>query len=244
MLTIDFCLPAHNEEKILAQNLERLLAYLRSQNLPYAWQAIVILNGSIDNTLLIANKFAETNSELKVYNIKEAIKGKGNALKKYFSESSADIIAYMDVDLATDLKFINNLIAPLINKEADLVIGSRLLKASKTDRSLIREFISQIYSLLARTLLKSSIKDFQCGFKALTRETWRALMPLISDSLWSLDTELIVLAEKQGYRVKEIPIEWQDGRFVKRPSRINLLKASLELWTKVFELRRRLKKFQ
>ena len=122
-----------------------------------------------------------------------------------------------------------------------MVSGSRLLKESKTDRSLLRELISQSYSFLVRTLLKSKVKDFQCGFKAFTHEVWQTIATLSSDSSWFLDTELIIFAEHLGYQILEIPIDWRSDRFSKRPSRVNIFKASLELWRKIFELRRKLK---
>ena len=137
-------------------------------------------------------------------------KGRGRALRRAWTEGDADIVSYMDVDLSTDLSAFPPLIDSLINSEYDVAIGSRLKKGSQVTRGLKREFISRTYNLIIKLMFWHHFSDAQCGFKAVTRRAVRDIVPLIQDQAWFFDSELLLLAERMGYKVYEVPVKWAD----------------------------------
>ena len=137
-------------------------------------------------------------------------KGRGRALKAVWSASDAPVLAYMDVDLSTDLRALLPLIAPLISGHSDLAIGTRLARSSRVVRGPKRELISRSYNLILRGALSASFSDAQCGFKAIRAEVARDLLPLVEDDNWFFDTELLVIAQRVGLRIHEVPVDWVD----------------------------------
>lgn len=226
-MMIDFCLPAKNEEAILERSARLLEAYLRGICLPASWKIVIIVNGTSDKSREIAEELERENSSVfkSVYLQEE---GKGMALKKYFNESAADILVFMDTDLATSLENIPALLEPIFKDDADLVAGSRLLADSKIVRKAMRVFVSKAYNSLSRLILNHGFRDLQCGFKAFKKEVYDRTKPWLQDNRWFFDTEFVVLAKLSGYRVKEIPVEWQENRFITRKSKIKIIQDS---WT-------------
>jgi glycosyltransferase involved in cell wall biosynthesis len=239
-MVIDFCVPIHNEEQILENNTLKLLNYLKSQNFNFAWCIILIINGSTDDSIIIGEKLAKNNPAIKIKEIKKP--SKSLSLKEYFLESSADIIIYMDADLAVSLEDIPSLIFPIIDNDYDLVIGSRLLKESKTERSLFRELSSQIYNVLSRLILKHNLSDLQCGFKAMKKEVFMKISNHINDPKWFFDTELIAFSQFFHYKIKEIPVNWSENRYEKRNSKVKVFRDSLTFIKNLFKLRGKLKR--
>ena len=139
-----------------------------------------------------------------------AQKGRGRALAAVWSASDAPVLAYMDVDLSTDLGGLLPLVAPLISGHSDVAIGSRLARGARVVRGPKREFISRCYNLILRTVLGVRFSDAQCGFKAVRRDAAQQLLPLVEDTGWFFDTELLVLAERAGLRIHEVPVDWVD----------------------------------
>lgn len=139
-------------------------------------------------------------------------KGRGRAVKKVWSESDCDILTYMDVDLATELSALPPLVEAILSGGFDLAVGSRLLKPRLTTRGLRRELISRFYNRLIRLFFNPSFSDAQCGFKAVSREAARTLLPLVEDDGWFMDTELLLLADRFGYRIFDCPVRWVEGR--------------------------------
>ena len=137
-------------------------------------------------------------------------KGRGRALAAVWSTSDAPVLAYMDVDLSTDLGGLLPLVAPLISGHSDVAIGSRLARGARVVRGPKREFISRSYNLILRTVLHVRFSDAQCGFKAVRRDAAEQLLPLVEDTGWFFDTELLVLAERAGLRIHEVPVDWVD----------------------------------
>jgi len=222
---VDFCLPIKNEAAILAKSLEKLLAYCRQSNWPFTWQIIGVVNGSNDNSQDILLEFKRRfPKEVDVFVILQP--GRGRALKKYWSQSQADILIYMDTDLAVSLEDISKLVNPLLNNQADLTVGSRLIPGAKTKRSLVREVISRSYSFIFRFMLHSSIRDSQCGFKAIKAEVFQRLKPYCRDDYWFFDTELIVLGSHFNYRVREVPVDWKENRSGTRQSTVKIWRDS------------------
>jgi putative flippase GtrA len=137
-------------------------------------------------------------------------KGRGRALRAVWEASDAEVVSYMDVDLSTDLNALLPLVAPLVSGHSDLAIGTRLSRSSRVVRGPKREFISRCYNLILKASLQARFSDAQCGFKAMRTEVARKLLPLVEDGEWFFDTELLVLAERSGLRIHEVPVDWID----------------------------------
>ena len=165
-------------------------------------------NASTDSTWAIACQLARDLDGVQALQLAE--KGRGRALRAAWSGSNAAVVAYMDVDLSTDLDALLPLVAPLISGHSDVAIGSRLAHGARVVRGAKREFISRTYNLVLRATLRNSFSDAQCGFKAMRTEAARRLLPLVEDNAWFFDTELLVLAERTGLRVHEVAVDWVD----------------------------------
>ncbi len=204
---VDIVIPVHNEEIDLEPCVRRLHAHLTA-GMPYPFQITVADNASTDTTLEVANRLAAEFPSVRVVHMPE--KGRGRALRAVWSTSDAAVLAYMDVDLSTDLAALLPLIAPLVSGHSDLAIGTRLHRGSRVVRGAKREFISRSYNLMLRHTLSTRFSDAQCGFKAIRREVAARLLPLVEDDGWFFDTELLVLAERSGLRIHEVPVDWVD----------------------------------
>jgi putative flippase GtrA len=204
---VDIVVPVRNEERDLAPSVRRLVAYLR-ESFPFHARITVADNGSTDATWAIASRLARELPEVRAVHME--LPGRGRALRDIWSQSEADVLAYMDVDLSTDLNALLPLVAPLMSGHSDLAIGTRLARGSRVIRGPRRELISRGYNLLLRTLMGARFSDAQCGFKAIRRDQARALLPLTRDTGWFFDTELLVLAERAGLRIHEVPVDWID----------------------------------
>ncbi|MEU7326770.1 bifunctional glycosyltransferase family 2/GtrA family protein [Streptomyces griseoviridis] len=206
-LVLDVVVPVFNEEADLEAGVRRLHAHLR-ETFPYPFLITVADNASTDDTPLIAARLAAELPELEWLRLTE--KGRGRALRAAWSRSRAPVLAYVDVDLSTDLAALLPLVAPLISGHSDLAIGSRLAPGSRVVRGPRREVISRCYNLLLRSTLAVGFSDAQCGFKAIRRDAAGRLLPQVRDSGWFFDTELLVLAERAGLRIHEVPVDWVD----------------------------------
>ena len=220
-LTVDIVLPVLNEAHVLERSVTKLHRCLAS-NLPYKWRIIIADNGSTDGTAAIARQLAEGYSEIHLLQLPE--KGRGRALKQSWMSSKADILAYMDIDLSTNLDSFEPMIAPLITGDAGLATGSRLMKQSRTTRGFKREFISRCYNRIICNTMKTKFVDAQCGFKALRRDVAQKLLPHIKDTAWFFDTELLIKAEYNGYKIHEEPVEWIEDT----DSRVDVVKTATE----------------
>ncbi|MGW4224002.1 glycosyltransferase [Streptomyces bauhiniae] len=204
---LDVVIPVYNEEKDLRRCVLRLREHL-ARTFPYAFRVTIADNASTDGTPLIAAELAANHPD--VTNFRLERKGRGRALRTVWSASDAPVLAYMDVDLSTDLNALLPLVAPLISGHSDLAIGSRLSRTSRVVRGPKREFISRAYNLILRGSLQARFSDAQCGFKAIRREVAQVLLPLVEDTGWFFDTEMLVLAERAGLRIHEVPVDWVD----------------------------------
>lgn len=204
---VDVIIPVYNEEQDLAASVLRLDDFL-AETFPYDYRIVIADNASTDGTLEIAERLVERHPKLSVAHLDA--KGRGRALRQVWLASDADVVAYMDVDLSTDLKALLPLVAPLVSGHSDVAIGSRLSHSSRVVRGAKREFISRSYNLILRTALRASFSDAQCGFKAVRRDVAEQLLPLVQDNNWFFDTELLVLAERAGLRIHEVPVDWVD----------------------------------
>ncbi|MGO8895475.1 MAG: glycosyltransferase [Streptosporangiaceae bacterium] len=220
VLQVDIVVPVRNEERDLAPSVRRLVSYLR-ECFPFSARVTIADNGSTDATWAIASRLARDLPEVRAIHMD--LPGRGRALRAIWSESEAKVLAYMDVDLSTDLNALLPLVAPLLSGHSDLAIGTRLARGSRVIRGPKRELISRSYNLLLRTLMGARFSDAQCGFKAIRRDQARALLPLTQDTGWFFDTELLVLAERAGLRIHEIPVDWVDDL----DSRVDIIATAL-----------------
>jgi glycosyltransferase involved in cell wall biosynthesis len=204
-VSVDIVIPVYNEERALPVSIPALCRYLESY-IPYRWSVTIADNASIDRTLEVATNLAAADPRVKVLHLEE--KGRGRALKAAWLASEADIVSYMDVDLSTNLSSFMPLIAPLATGHSEVAIGSRLSKGAVVTRQWKREVISRTYNLMIKLAFRNRFSDAQCGFKALTREAAETLLPLVENNQWFFDTELLLLAEEQGLRIHEVPVDW------------------------------------
>lgn len=204
---VDVIIPVYNEELDLSASVLRLDHFL-AETFPYDYRVIIADNASTDSTFEIARRLADRHAHVRAVHLEA--KGRGRALRQVWLDSDADVVAYMDVDLSTDLKALLPLVAPLVSGHSDVAIGTRLSRGSRVVRGPKREFISRSYNLILKASLGASFSDAQCGFKAMRREVADRLLPLVEDNNWFFDTELLVLAERAGLRIHEVPVDWTD----------------------------------
>lgn len=202
---LDVTIPAFNDEASLEENLRRLHGYLK-ESFPHTFRITVADNASTDNTLRIAERLARELPEVFVVRFEQ--RGRGNALRQVWLASPSPVLAYMEADLSTDLSAVAPLLAPLISGHSDLAIGTRLVPASRVTRSPRHQFVARSYNSLLRTVLGAEFSDAQCGFKAIRADAAHQLLPHVKDDAWFFDTELLIIAERSGLRIHEVPVDW------------------------------------
>ena len=227
---VDVVIPVLNEARVLTKSVEEVRRFL-GENVPWRWRVVVVDNGSTDGTDEVARGLVATYDDVRFLQLPQ--RGRGRALRHAWMQSDADIMCYTDVDLSTELAALPVLVHALRYEGYDLATGSRLLPASRTSRSFKREFISRSYNLIVKLVLGTSFSDAQCGFKVVTREFVREIIPQVKDESWFFDTELLVLAEKQNYRLKDLAVEWIEDD----DSRVKIVKTAIDDLKGVWRLR-------
>src|SRR5437763_2596453 len=217
---VDIVVPVYNEERDLEPSIRRLHAFLRD-GFPLPARITIADNASSDGTHQQALDLADELAGVRVVRLDQ--KGRGRALLAAWSTSDAPVLAYMDVDLSTDLTALLPLVAPLLSGHSDVAIGTRLSRAARVARRPKRELISRGYNLLLHAVLTTKFSDAQCGFKAIRADRARGLLPLVQDTGWFFDTELLVLAERAGLRIHEVPVDWSDDP----DSRVDIVRTAL-----------------
>lgn len=217
---LEIVVPVYNEERDLEPCVRTLCKHLLT-TFPYRFRITIADNASVDDTPAIASRLAAELPEVSV--VRLADKGRGRALKTVWSASDAQVLAYCDVDLSTDLNAVLPLVAPLISGHSDLAIGTRLGRGAQVVRGVKREVISRCYNLILRGTLAAGFSDAQCGFKAIRADVAHRLLPLVEDPGWFFDTELLVLAERAGLRIHEVPVDWVDDP----DSRVDLVATAM-----------------
>lgn len=208
VVSADIVIPVYNEENSLPRCLDKLLPFCRDYLTDYRWRVIIADNGSTDATYRVANELQRGHpDEVAVVHLDQ--KGRGRSLKRAWSESDADVRAYMDVDLSTDLSALRSLLNA-VRDGHDVATGSRLMRGSRTSRSFKREVISRVYNLIIKTAFWNGFSDAQCGFKAVSRRVVQDIVPLVRNDNWFFDTELLLVAEKNGYGIADIPVTWME----------------------------------
>jgi glycosyltransferase involved in cell wall biosynthesis len=244
-------IPVFNERDQIESSVNLLF---RNASRPAAFdlELVVADNGSTDGTTKIAERLASSVPNVKhEYSLE---KGRGRALRQAWLNNEAEVLAYMDVDLSTDLSFFSGLIEPLLRGEADVATGSRLLRPEWTKRGWKREFISRCYNWLLRAAFAGneeltlankiansrpcglSFSDAQCGFKAITKKAANELLPMVEDNEWFFDTELLLLADFLGYRIHDLPVRWTDDS----DSRVKIVPTIIKDLKGIVRMKRRL----
>jgi glycosyltransferase involved in cell wall biosynthesis len=231
--TVDIVIPVLNEAHVLRRSVETVRSFLCA-NVRYHWQIVIVDNGSTDGTQQVAEQLAAEHGEVKFIHLLQ--RGRGRALRHAWLQSKADVVCYMDVDLSTRLEHLPTLLSAIAHEGYDVATGSRLMPGSRTTRSFKREVISRIYNLMVKAVLLTKFSDAQCGFKAVSRRAVEAIVPKIEDQTWFFDTELLVLAEKQGYRIKDIPVIWEEDD----DSRVKIFQTGWDDIKGVLRVRRQL----
>ncbi|WP_457032100.1 glycosyltransferase [Kitasatospora sp. P5_F3] len=218
---VEVVVPVYNEEHTVERCVRRLHAYL-GETFPYPYRITIADNASIDGTWAVATALAAEIPQVEAVHLD--LKGRGRALRQVWGDSDADVVAYMDVDLSTGLEAFLPLVAPLLSGHSDLAIGSRLHRGSAVVRGAKREFISRGYNVLLRATMAAKFSDAQCGFKAARTEVVQQLLGSVEDNAWFFDTELLLLAERTGLRIHEVPVDWVDDP----DSRVDIVRTVLD----------------
>jgi glycosyltransferase involved in cell wall biosynthesis len=213
--------PVYNEEGPLEQSIRRLHRFL-TEAFPFAWRIVIADNASTDRTPAIARALAAELRGVDVLRLER--KGRGRALRAAWSASQARVVCYMDVDLSTDLRGLLPLVAPLLSGHSDVAIGTRLAHGARVVRGPKRELISRSYNRLLHATLRARFSDAQCGFKAVRRDALPGLLADVRDDGWFFDTELLVLAQRRGLRIHEVPVDWVDDP----DSRVDIVRTAIE----------------
>ena len=219
-LDVEIVIPVYNEERTLAASIHRLHRFLDS-HLPFSWQITIADNASTDITPEVARALAGDLDRVRVLQVAE--KGRGRALRAAWSASRATVVAYMDVDLSTDLHALLPLLAPLVSGHSEVAIGSRLARGAQVTRGPKREFISRTYNHILRLALRARFTDAQCGFKAVRADVVPQLLAAVQDESWFFDTELLIAAQRRGMRIHEVPVDWIDDP----DSRVDIVATAL-----------------
>ncbi|RLG34992.1 glycosyltransferase family 2 protein [Methanosarcinales archaeon] len=231
---VSLVLPAYNEAERIVRCVERAVETL--EKITPSFEVIIAEDGSTDETPSLAAELADTYAQVRHLHSDTRL-GRAGGMVRAFRVAEGEILAFMDVDLATDVSHLQELIQA-IRDGFDVATGSRLMKESDVTRSFKRTILSRGYNFLVRLLLKSKIRDHQCGFKAFRRDMLFEIIDELEDEHWFWDTELLVLAQKKGYRIHEFPVKWVDGEMTK----VNLSSDTFEMGSKIFAMRRRIKR--
>ncbi len=234
-MKIDIIIPVLNEETTLIKQIEIILSFIKAEISEQHQLSIVISdNGSTDKTealsLDLVNQYQPD-----VRYVKVGKRGVGLALKTAWSESQADIVGYMDLDLATDIKHLHQVIGKFEDEACDIVYGSRLSRDSKVvGRTLKREVVSRLFNFIIKTYLHTSFSDGMCGFKFLRRSLLQDLLNngAISDG-WFFCTELLVVAEWHDKNLVELPVHWTDDP----ESKVNIRNLTFEYLSAMRQLK-------
>jgi len=230
-IRVDVVIPVLNEAHVLEKSIRTLERFF-SVHIPLNWRLVIAENGSNDGTAEVGRRLADELPRVECLTIGQ--RGRGRALRVAWSRPDADILCYTDVDLSTELEGFSRLFRALIDDSYDLAVGSRLARASQTTRSFRREMISRAYNQILRWSLQVGFSDAQTGFKAITREVADHVLPLVKDESWFLDTELLVLSERLGYRIADIPVRWVEDD----DSRVKIVRTAWDDLKGVVRLRR------
>jgi glycosyltransferase involved in cell wall biosynthesis len=209
-LSVEITVPVYNEEKELEKNIVVLSDFCSKKLSNYDWHITIADNASKDNTPVIASTLIKKNPKILYSRLEQ--RGRGRAVKHVWSQSKCDYCVYMDLDLSTDLIHLPNILKKL-EKGYDIAIGSRLANGARIEgRTFLRELTSRVLNFFfIQFFFHTHFTDAQCGFKGVTRNVVENLIPKVKDNEWFFDGELLIIAEKSGYKIYEEPVHWIDN---------------------------------
>ena len=228
-IEVSAVLPVYNDLAALKTAIPRSLETLE-EIAPGRFELIVAEDGSTDGSTEFVRECEAGDPRVRLLHADERL-GRGRALNRAFAGAEGSIVCYYDVDLATDMQHLVELVGA-IRDGYDIATGSRLLPESTITRSGGREIASRGYNALVRTILGSSLHDHQCGFKGFRRDRLLDLLPSVTADHWFWDTEVLVRAQKNGYRIREFPVRWRqgEGTTVRRKDVVEMGSAIVRLW--------------
>lgn len=232
-LTVDVVIPVYNEEAELENSIIKLNGFL-SKNFKHEYKIIIANNASTDNTLAIAKKLSKKIPQVSYIHLDK--KGRGRALRKAWLSSKADIVSYMDVDLSTNLGHFIEIIDAIAKQDYDIGVGSRLKKGAVIKRSVKRQVLSIGYNSLLKLFFMPKFTDAQCGFKAIKKNAAHKIIPMIKDSNWFFDTEMLLFAERYNYRIFEVPVVWIE----RKKSKVKIFRTIYEYLASMARMRLKL----
>ncbi|MCA9667686.1 MAG: glycosyltransferase [Myxococcales bacterium] len=228
-LRVDVGLPVYNEERTLRRSVERLHAHL-SEHSRAAWRVVIVDNGSTDATPAVARELSRALDNIEY--VRVSVAGKGGAVRELITRSEADVVAFMDIDLSSDLRYFN-LLVDGIACGYDISTGTRLMHGARVQRSFKREIASRVFNTLVKLMFAARFSDASCGFKAFRTETAKRLVQLVESDSWCFDVELMLVAERNRLRIFEIPIDWVEDA----DSKIRLASATAEHLSELLRIR-------
>jgi len=238
MKRVALIIPTFNEGAIIERNLRTCLSHFEESLKEYDWQLIVADNGSTDRTSELVKTVMRDAPELNGFHTDAA--GRGGALKRAITDYPAEIYCYFDADLATDLRHVREALDTIAVQGYKIAIGSRLSDSSDTTRSFKRSVVSKTFNSLIHLILGGHLSDYQCGFKAMDASTAHGLGLMIEDNHWGWDTEMLIRAERQGLRIKEVPVAWEESSNEERESKVHVVHTSFYFLNHMLKLRKRL----
>jgi len=233
-MRLSVIIPAYNEENRIGNSLKVILEYLSKQN--YNFEIIVVDDGSSDKTI---EKVKEIDSSDKIKILKNEInKGKGYSIRKGMLEAIGECQLFSDADLSTPIGELDKF-WKYLNEDYDIVIGSRALKDSVLEvrQPFYREFMGRAFNFIVRFILGFKIKDTQCGFKIFKKDVAKHIFSIQKIEGWSFDVEILYIASKLDYKIKEVPVRWINSP----SSKVNPLKDALKMFIDVSRLKRKYK---
>ncbi|MDP2789755.1 MAG: glycosyltransferase [bacterium] len=221
MTKLSLLLPSYNEATVLPWSVRTLAAYASKALADYDWKIVIVDNASSDNTQAVMTDLQ--NEQPRLGYLRVPVKGRGIALRTAWTDLDYDVSLYMDVDLAVALDAVKPVVDAVAHDHADIAVGSRYAPGAKIERSVFRSVTSIGYNVLTKLFVGLRTRDAQCGFKAIRKDVALQLLPLVRDTKWFFDTELLVRAERRGLRVVEIPVSWVETRPALRKSKVKVL---------------------
>ena len=232
MNKISIIIPAYNEEKRIGKTIGCYLDYFKSlkKKKELDFEIIVVLNACKDNTLKVVKKYKC--KELRILNFEQG--GKGFAIIEGFKdalERKNDLMGFVDADMATAPEAFYELIKNI--KDYDGIIASRYIKGSKKENSIIRTIVSRIFNLIVRGIFLMNYRDTQCGAKLFKKVSVQKILPVLGETEWAFDVDLLYIAKKKGVKIKEFPTVWQE----KGVSKLKVIKSSMQMFLAIVKLR-------
>lgn len=234
-MKLSVVIPAYNEEKRIVETLEAVNEFLSKQS--YDYEILVVVDGAKDNTAEVVRQLEAHMPKARLIDNKEN-HGKGWVVRQGLLEATGDIRVFMDADNSTTVDHITSFL-PYFEQGFDVVIGSRRIEGSNiaVHQSFIRDFLGGVFRFIVHTLVPLHVTDSQCGFKAFTARAAETIFPKQTIDRWAFDVEILALARKFGFKIKEAPVRWvNDGASTVKFSGmvhmlIEILQVRINLWT-------------